>query len=82
MKALEILYSLNEAVSLSKNYPSDELLDEAIAELEALQSRSCGGCKQLVDIGKSYKHCEELSINISHSTESTFCCNRYEAKEQ
>lgn len=40
MKALEILYALNEAVSLSKNYPSDELLDEAISELEALSSQT------------------------------------------
>lgn len=62
MKALEILYSLNEAVSLSKNYPSDELLDEAIAELEALQQpKNCEGCVHL-DRGRfctlpSSNHC-------------------------
>ena len=36
-KALNVLYALREAVSLSKNYPSDEILDEAIAELEEAQ---------------------------------------------
>ena len=47
---------------------------------EAMKQRTCEGCSKLEDIGKSYKHCKELCINISHSTESTFCCNRYEAK--
>lgn len=47
---------------------------------EAMKQRTCEGCSKLEDIGKSYKHCKELCINISHSTESTFYCNRYEAK--
>ena len=73
------------SVTVNKDYiksleKADEVINQIYDELEELQSRSCGGCKQLVDIGKSYKHCEELSINISHSTESTFCCNRHEAK--
>jgi hypothetical protein len=56
-------------------------LDEAISELEeAMKPKTCEGCSNLEDIGKSYKHCKELCINISHSTESTFYCNRYEAK--
>lgn len=56
-----------------------KLLD---AELEALKSRRCKGCRNLEDIGEVYRYCKELSIDISHSTESTFCCNRYEAQEQ
>jgi hypothetical protein len=47
---------------------------------EAMKPKTCDGCSNLEDIGKSYKHCKELCINISHSTESTFYCNRYEAK--
>jgi len=47
---------------------------------EAMKPKTCYGCSNLEDIGKSYKHCKELCINISHSTESTFYCNRYEAK--
>ena len=59
-KALGVLYALREAVSLSKNYPSDEILDEAIAELEeaqlnrrewyqkgyneAMKPKTCEGC--------------------------------------
>jgi hypothetical protein len=47
---------------------------------EAIKPKTCEWCSNLEDIGKSYKHCKELCINISHSTESTFYCNRYEAK--
>ena len=78
-------------------------LDEAIAELEALQSRSCEGCKY----GKerywdwdSGRHDKDVSFECKILDKSkqltpyskheenkfycspTFCCNRYEAKEQ
>ena len=44
-KALNVMYALREAVSLSKNYPSDEILDEAISELEeAMKPKTCEGC--------------------------------------
>ena len=109
MKALEILYSLNEAVSLSKNYPSDELLDEAInelealssqiaelkmmeedaqqyalkcrKELEALQARSCEGCKY--DFIPNF-----ILNNVGDKIDICYMCSRqerldrYEPKEQ
>ena len=78
MKALKLLKILRD------DYIHGELdkdINEAIAELEeAMKPKTCDGCSNLEDIGKSYKHCKELCINISHSTESTFYCNRYEAK--
>lgn len=51
-KALELLHKYkanNIAIAEDFGYPPDEVfmveLDEAIAELEALESRSCEGCK-------------------------------------
>ena len=77
-KALKLLKILRD------DYIHGELdkdINEAINELEeAMKPKTCEGCSNLEDIGKSYKHCKELCINISHSTESTFYCNRYEAK--
>ena len=76
-KALEILNRYHHGIIEC----NEKELDEAIEELEkAMKPKTCEGCSNLEDIGKSYKHCKELCINISHSTESTFYCNRYEAK--
>ncbi|MFW9601807.1 MAG: hypothetical protein ACMV1B_05760 [Prevotella sp.] len=79
-KALDILgYIRNNDYIMDLLDKTD--IDEAISELEeAMKPKTCEGCSNLEDIGKSYKHCKELCINISHSTESTFYCNRYEAK--
>ena len=78
MKALELLKILRDDYIHGE---LDEDINEAIIELEeAMKPKTCEGCSNLEDIGKSYKHCKELCINISHSTESTFYCNRYEAK--
>lgn len=85
-KALEILKDIRTDSCFDKymNMTDEEIalyFDEAIAEIEkAMKPKTCDGCSNLEDIGKSYKHCKELCINISHSTESTFYCNRYEAK--
>ena len=79
MKALKFLKHMKQT-DTPYNFRDCEL-DEAIEELEkAMKPKTCEGCSNLEDIGKSYKHCKELCINISHSTESTFYCNRYEAK--
>lgn len=76
-KALEILNRYHHGIIEC----NEKELDEAIEELEKeMKPKTCDGCSNLEDIGKSYKHCKELCINISHSTESTFYCNRYEAK--
>ena len=77
MKALDLLL---RAKKYNANITDNEI-NEAIAELEALQSRSCERCKNLVETGKSFKHCDELAINISHMDWGSFCCNRYEAKD-
>ena len=80
-KALEILKEyMNIDFGCDMSVHQENCI-EAIAELEeAMKPKTCEGCSNLEDIGKSYKHCKELCINISHSTESTFYCNRYEAK--
>ena len=78
-KALKFLKDYRKSIPDHKTYNAE--LDEAIAELEeAMKPKTCNGCSNLEDIGKSYKHCKELCINISHYTDSTFYCNRYEAK--
>ena len=82
MKALEKIVEAKENMNIGYIEWANDCIDEAIAELEALQSRSCEWCKNLVETGKSFKHCDELAINISHMDLGSFCCNRYEAKEQ
>ena len=44
MKALEVLKKVSVFSEHSKHYPSFDDFNEAIAELEALESRSCDGC--------------------------------------
>lgn len=68
------------AISECKSW-INKIFDDVEAELEALQPRSCEWCKSLVETGKSFKHCDELAINISHMDWGSFCCNRYEAKD-
>ena len=83
MKALEILVRITRTPQDLFRY-SDKELDEAIAELEALQSRSCEGCEYLYINKHSefVEYCTDLSIEIPYSDITTFCCNRYEPKEQ
>lgn len=81
MKALEILR--NENV-FDEEYLCFNNIDisSAIEELEeAMKPKTCEWCNNLEDIGKSYKYCKELCINISHSTEMTFYCIRYKPKD-
>lgn len=79
MKALKFLKHMKQT-DTPYNFRECEI-NEAIKELEeAMKPKTCEWCSKLEYIGKSYKHCKELCINISHSTESTFYCNRYEAK--
>ena len=57
-------------------------IDEAIAELEALQQRSCQNCKhwKVRNTLVVSNECFRWSGNVM--TPIDFCCNRYEAKEQ
>lgn len=51
------------------------LLNDAIAELEALQNRSCESCSWR-EINNPLGICTYLDIH----TKDSFCCNRWESK--
>ena len=85
MKALEMLYRdkkwIEEECDISK-IPIERVqtmikdlveINEAIAELEALQSRSCDGCKFHDDVGWDDWCCDCIR---------KWTIDRYEAKEQ
>ena len=90
MKALEMLYRdkkwIEEECDISK-IPIERVqtmikdlveINEAIAELEALQQpKSCEGCES--DL--SYRQCKQ-DVFRPQKKDNSFCCNRYEAKEQ
>lgn len=107
MKALELLgrLSLNMCIAnpMERIAISGTDVYEAIIELEALQSRSCDGCKYGKercwdwDSGRYDKdvsfECKRLDKSNQLTPYSkheenkfycspTFCCNRYESKEQ
>ena len=78
-KALQILKACRER---GQKRAGGIDLDEAIAELEeAMEPKSCITCLHLEDIGKSFKSCIEIGINIGHLTWDDFCCNKYEPKD-
>lgn len=77
MKALEYLKKIYDKT------PSgglvDNALSEAIKELEALDGRSCEGCKHSWQPNNQIIHkyyCEEIKAR----THGDFYCNRWEAK--
>ena len=79
MKALKLLKILKD------DYIHGELdkdINEAIKELEALQSRSCEGCKYLE---QKFHHisprCVVHEYLLTNYSKKVFCCNRYEAKD-
>lgn len=85
MKALDILNSIN------KRYCTDsviEKINKAIAELEALENRSCDNCKHWND------SCINLTVNTTgfcmyygicngdfeEDMKNVFCCKKWEPK--
>ena len=63
-----------------KNYTNMvNSLEQRIKELEALQSRSCDGCKHLL---ASPRICLKRIQNCDGILPKDFCCNRYKPKEQ
>ena len=96
MKALEMLYRdkkwIEEECDISKisiervKTTIKDLVEinEAIAELEALQHRSCEGCKHYTEVfSYVYPLCtrdEQYPFQI-HNKE-VLLCNKYESKEQ
>ena len=86
-KALEILKELRSIGAWEKwclSLPNNTKINDAIAELEeAMKPKTCATCKNLYinSFDEWVDYCKELNIEISHSTQSTFCCNRHESKE-
>ena len=82
MKALTLLKEYaNIDFGCSMNTHQEECV-EAISELEALQSRSCEGCKhwKVSNTLVVSNECFRWSGRVM--TTKDFCCNRYEPKEQ
>ena len=73
MKALEILEHLTTFCGVDLH----NQCIEAIAELEALQQRSCKGCKAF----NGTQICDNFIARSGYESKD-FCCNRYEPKEQ
>ena len=83
MKALEILKTINRIKWWHIGEEISNNIDEAIAELEALQSRSCETCGYA---GLDYDEQEicrngDLDINI-RSVYKNLYCSRHKPKEQ
>lgn len=78
MIALEILdYFRSEQIANGYTPFLLEMYNEAIAELKALQQRSCEWCKSF----NGTQICNNFIARSGYKS-NTFCCNRYEAKEQ
>lgn len=63
----------------------DELMHEAIKELEELENRSCGNCKfckdtYVINIGSHTCHNIKSWMNQSNIIKD-FCCNKWENKQ-
>lgn len=69
MKALEVLKKASVFSEHSKHYPSSRDFDEAIAELEALESRSCEDCKYF-DIDKDDYPCKDCKETYEYMWEA------------
>ena len=77
MKALAFLEDLKVKVRLDKEIVSDHIkyeLDEAITELEALENKSCDGCKHYLSDNGNFplEPCGECS---------RFYADKFERKE-
>ena len=81
-KALNVMYELRDAVSLSKNYPSDEILDEAISELEeAMKPKTCDGCVYFRDDRQCWIENINNYITCKRHTFELPKVDRYEPKD-
>ena len=63
---------VNMAVIPKRKSEVDMLFEEAIKELEALQSRSCATCKK-----QETKQCPVIILDRDYDG---FCCNQWRAK--
>lgn len=86
MKALKEAIELLKFFKDRKNTKITTMIkvQSCIAELEALQQRSCDGCKYgEIDKFEQYRvTCRNKLALFNQMINADFCCNRYEAKEQ
>ena len=85
MKALEKIVEAKENMNIGYIEWANDCIDEAIAELEALQQpKSCEECvhRSFIDEALTNKVTNGFCIENGFFTKRDFCCNRYEAKEQ
>ena len=66
------------------SYSKDiEECDEAIKELEALENRSCEGCKYVYIDTLGFNYCENPISPLSScifALHPSFCCNKWKSK--
>ena len=80
MKALEVLKKAAVFSEHSNHYPSLSDFDEAIAELEVLESRRCSGCKYSWGPNNQIIHryyCERIKTWMH----GDFYCKYWKAKQ-
>ena len=92
MIALEKIVEAKENMNIGYIEWANDCIDEAIAELEALQSRRCEGCKNFRDDNHAPSfdgYCADVGTYIEGENELLpldvdrgFCCNRYEPKAE
>ena len=86
MKALKEAIELLKFFKDRKNTRLTTMIkvQSCIAELEALQQRSCEECvhRSFIDEALTNKVTNGFCIENGFFTKRDFCCNRYEAKEQ
>lgn len=84
MKALEVLKHYKKVTAYMPHGMPTKRINEAIAELEALQQRNCEGCKYCAKVfSYTYPLCtrDEQSPFQIHNKE-VLACRFHEAKEQ
>lgn len=84
LKALEILKEL-ESYPLGFCHFKKEILNEAIAELEALENRSCNNCKYVSIDTLGLIYCSSPKSPLSSCLfpiHPNFSCNKWEVKNE
>ena len=80
MKALEYLYAMKNANEQMGQEPIN--INEAIAELEALQSRKCDNCTHYArGLGCDLTYWEDYYSGYGFESNEDDFCSRWEAKK-
>ena len=86
LKATKVLKNILNIADYGRYMEEQEIIKEAIKELEELNNRSCKSCKYSFDIFTGIDNnllgedfiCTKLEVDKVF--EKNFCCNRYEKK--